>query len=60
MSPPAIRLSMPGSLRYRAVAVRVVTESCRLVSRPELEADATSPAYDLSHPFDAAVVSAFA
>ncbi|MCE9575446.1 MAG: ATP-binding protein [Deltaproteobacteria bacterium] len=60
MSPPAVRLSMPGSLRYRAVAVRVVAEACRLVSRPDAEGDASSPAYDLTHPFDAAVVSAFA
>jgi serine/threonine-protein kinase RsbW len=51
---------MPGSLRFRAIAVRVVAEACRLVSRPELESDAAAPGYDLTHPFDAAVVSAFA
>ncbi len=51
---------MPGSLRFRAIAVRVVAEACRLVSRPELESDTANPGYDLTHPFDAAVVSAFA
>ncbi|HTJ44577.1 MAG TPA: ATP-binding protein [Kofleriaceae bacterium] len=51
---------MPGSLRYRAIAVRVVAEACRLISRPELESDAAAPGYDLTHPFDSAVVSAFA
>ena len=51
---------MPGSLRFRAIAVRVVAEACRLVSRPELESDAAAPGYDLTHPFDSAVVSAFA
>ena len=51
---------MPGSLRYRAIAVRVVAEACRLVSRPAEESDTANPGYDLTHPFDAAVVSAFA
>lgn len=51
---------MPGSLRYRAIAVRVVAEACRLVSRSEQESDTANPGYDLTHPFDAAVVSAFA
>ena len=60
MPPPTIRLTMPGSLRFRGVAVRVVAEACRLVSRPDAESDASSPGYDLTHPFDAAVVSAFA
>ena len=58
--PPTIRLQMPGSLRFRAIAVRVVAEACRLVSRPDLESDAVSPGYDLTHPFDSSVVSAFA
>jgi serine/threonine-protein kinase RsbW len=51
---------MPGSLRFRAIAVRVVAEACRLVSRSDLESDTLNPGYDLTHPFDAAVVSAFA
>jgi serine/threonine-protein kinase RsbW len=58
--PPSLRLQMPGTLRFRAIAVRVVAEACRLVSRPDLESDALSPGYDLTHPFDSSVVSAFA
>jgi serine/threonine-protein kinase RsbW len=60
---PTIRLSVPGTLAYRAIAVRVVAESCRLVSAPHIDAataPAIDPSYDLRHPFDAEFVSAFA
>ena len=57
---PSIRLTVPGTLAYRAVAVRVVAEACRLVSTPGAEDMKTGAAYDLSHPFDAEFVSAFA
>lgn len=62
---PTIRLTIPGTLAYRAVAVRVVSEACRLVSAPPLDSDApasfdTTSGYDLRHPFDAEFVSAFA
>src|SRR5262245_20945333 len=70
MGAPSIRLTVPGTLRHRAIAVRVVAEACRLVSRPPEGGGAgdgrsdngahVSPGYDLSHPFDAAFVSAFA
>jgi len=66
MGAPSIRLTVPGTLRHRAIAVRVVAEACRLVSRPQ-DPDGRNengahlaPGYDLSHPFDAAFVSAFA
>lgn len=56
---------MPGTLAYRAVAVRVVSEACRLVSAPTPDSDTpaafdTTAAYDLRNPFDAEFVSAFA
>lgn len=63
-SPLPIRLTVPGTLRYRAIAVRAVAEAARLVS-----ASSTSGKDDVrSHgsplevrdPFDTAVVSAFA
>ena len=55
-----IRLSLPGLLRYRALAVRIVAESARLVSRSAVH-DPTDPlAHDVRDPFDTAVVSAFA
>jgi anti-sigma regulatory factor (Ser/Thr protein kinase) len=62
MAPP-IRLSVPGTLRYRPIAVRVVAEAARLVSyAPPL--DPQDPTLDplaleVRHPFDTAVVSAF-
>jgi serine/threonine-protein kinase RsbW len=62
-SRPIIRLSIPGTLAYRAIAVRVVAEACRLVSAPPTEAataPAIDPSYDLRHPFDQEFVSAFA
>ncbi len=60
---PTIRLTVPGVLAYRGVAVRVVAEACRLVSAPP--AEGASPAaidahFDLHDPFDAEFVSAFA
>ncbi len=57
---PSIRLTVPGTLAYRSVAVRVVAEACRLVSAPGCEDMKAGAGYDLSHPFDAAFVSAFA
>ena len=59
-----IRLSVPGTLRYRPIAVRAVAEAARLVSGSPNGRDAknlsTDPlALDVRHPFDTAVVSAF-
>ena len=58
-----IRLSVPGTLRYRPIAVRAVAEAARLVSGPANGRDArlsSDPlALDVRHPFDTAVVSAF-
>ncbi len=54
-----IRLSVPGTLRYRAIAVRVVAESARLVSSSALRDPNDPLAHDVRHPFDTAVVSAF-
>jgi serine/threonine-protein kinase RsbW len=62
-APPHIRLIVPGTLAFRAVAVRVVAEACRLVSSPTADgvgSAAIGDSYDLQHPFDAAYVSAFA
>ena len=58
-----IRLSVPGTLRYRPIAVRVVAEAARLVSGSSPR-DPRNPtidplAHDVRHPFDTAVVSAF-
>ena len=58
-----IRLSVPGTLRYRPIAVRVVAEAARLVSGSSPR-DPKNPtidplAHDVRHPFDTAVVSAF-
>jgi serine/threonine-protein kinase RsbW len=59
-----IRLTVPGTLAYRGVAVRVVAEACRLVTASDPETstggDTVDPTYDLRDPFDTAVVSAFA
>ncbi|HET9627635.1 MAG TPA: ATP-binding protein [Kofleriaceae bacterium] len=60
-----IRLSVPGALRYRPIAVRVVAEAARLVSgglasaRDAKPSSVDSLALDVRHPFDTAVVSAF-
>jgi len=58
-----IRLSVPGMLRYRAIAVRAVAEAARLVSGSTVR-DPKNPtldplSHDVRHPFDTAVVSAF-
>lgn len=62
MAPP-IRLSVPGTLRYRPIAVRAVAEAARLVScgqPPDPRDPLGDPlALDVRHPFDTAVVSAF-
>ena len=58
--PAPIRLCVPGTLRYRAIAVRVVAEAARLVSR-SAQRDPDDPlVHDVRDPFDTAVVSAFA
>lgn len=55
-----IRLTVPGTLRYRGVAVRAVAEAARLVSCSE-QRDPNDPlSNDVRDPFDTAVVSAFA
>jgi anti-sigma regulatory factor (Ser/Thr protein kinase) len=57
-----IRLSVPGTLRYRPVAVRAVAEAARLVScagQPDARDPGDPLALDIRHPFDTAVVSAF-
>src|SRR6266513_2545670 len=56
---PAIRLTVPGTLRYRALAVRVVAEAARLVSGSTLRDPKDELAHDVRDPFDTAVVSAF-
>jgi anti-sigma regulatory factor (Ser/Thr protein kinase) len=54
-----IRLIVPGTLRYRPIAVRVVAESARLVST-SARVDPNDPlVLDVRDPFDTAVVSAF-
>jgi anti-sigma regulatory factor (Ser/Thr protein kinase) len=58
-----IRLSVPGTLRYRPIAVRAVAEAARLVSG-SIPRDPKNPtldplSLDIRHPFDTAVVSAF-
>jgi hypothetical protein len=55
-----IRLSVPGTLRYRAIAVRLVAESARLVSSSTHRDPEDPLANDVRDPFDTAVVSAFA
>jgi anti-sigma regulatory factor (Ser/Thr protein kinase) len=54
-----IRLSVPGTLAYRGIAVRVVAESARLVSASRERNPDDPNALDVTHPFDTAVVSAF-
>jgi hypothetical protein len=55
-----IRLSVPGTLRYRDVAVRAVAEAARLVSCSPRRAPNELLDTDVRDTFDAAVVSAFA
>jgi signal transduction histidine kinase len=54
-----IWLTVPGALRYRAVAVRVVAEAARLVSGSARRDEIDLLANDVRDPFDTAVVSAF-
>ena len=55
-----IRLTVPGMLRYRAIAVRVVAEAARLVSSSAQRDPTDLLDNDVLDPFDFAVVSAFA
>lgn len=55
-----IRLTVPGVLRYRAIAVRVVAEAARLVSSSAQRDPTDLLDNDVRDPFDFAVVSAFA
>ena len=55
-----IRLTVPGLLRYRSIAVRVVAEAARLVSSSAVKDPNDPLAHDVRDPFDTAVVSAFA
>jgi anti-sigma regulatory factor (Ser/Thr protein kinase) len=57
--PPTIRLTVPGTLRYRSIAVRVVAEAARLVSSSAQRDPDNQLDNDVRHPFDLAVVSAF-
>jgi serine/threonine-protein kinase RsbW len=61
-SASVIRLTAPCDLRHRALAVRLVSEACRLARSATTETthDEQSPGYDLRDPFDAEIVSAFA
>jgi anti-sigma regulatory factor (Ser/Thr protein kinase) len=54
-----IRLTVPGTLHFRAIAVRVVAEAARLVSCSTQRDPEDTLANDVRHPFDTAVVSAF-
>ena len=55
-----IRLTLPGTLRYRSIAVRAVAEAARLVSASAQKDPKDPLATDIRDPFDTAVVSAFA
>ena len=54
-----IQLTVPGTLRYRSVAVRVVAEAARLVSGSVQRDPNDLLDNDVRDPFDLAVVSAF-
>lgn len=54
-----IRLTVPGTLRYRDVAVRIVAEAARLVSCSSQRSPNDPLDHDVRDPFDTAVVSAF-
>jgi serine/threonine-protein kinase RsbW len=56
----AIRLTVPGSLRYRDLAVRMVAEAARLVSCSTHRNPNDILDRDVVDPFDTAIVSAFA
>src|SRR6185436_8363918 len=53
-----IRLTVPGTLRYRPIAVRVVAEAARLVSASVRADPKDQLVLDVRDPFDTAVVSA--
>jgi len=55
----SIQLTVPGTLRYRAIAVRVVAEAARMVSGSNQRAPNDLLDLDVRDPFDTAVVSAF-
>ncbi len=55
-----IRLSVPGTLRYRDLAVRMVAEAARLVSCSSHRDPKNILDHDVRDPFDTAIVSAFA
>lgn len=55
----AIRLTMPGTLEYRPLAVRLVAEAARIVSGSARRDPRVSSTHDIHDPFDTAVVSAF-
>jgi anti-sigma regulatory factor (Ser/Thr protein kinase) len=55
-----IRLTVPGTLRFRDLAVRVVAEAARLVSSSAYRDPSDVLDHDVTDPFDTAVVSAFA
>ena len=55
-----IRLTVPGTLRYRDLAVRIVAEAARLVSCSSHRNPNVLLDHDVRDPFDTAVVSAFA
>lgn len=54
-----IRLTVPGTLRYRDLAVRIVAEAARLVSCSSHRNPNEPLDHDVSDPFDTAIVSAF-
>src|SRR3954462_5529542 len=54
-----IHLTVPGTLHYRPLAVRVVAEAARLVSQSAPRDPDDPLAHDVRDPFDTAVVSAF-
>lgn len=55
-----IRLSVPGTLRYRDLCVRIVAEAARLVSCSAHRDPNNVLDTDIRDPFDTAIVSAFA
>ena len=52
-----IRLTVPGSLAYRDLAVRAIASACRLVGNDRKPTQAAD-SLDLTQPFDAEMVSA--
>ena len=54
--PAPIRLVVPGSLRYRAIAVRVVAEAARLVLCSRVLNPNDELAHDVRDPFDTAEI----